>query len=104
MRVYDLHDPAGVLTAFEIPAIGRQRVQRFVATLPGAKVLRRQRRFQIGQEEHFCEFEFDGRRFVIWEPWNDSSRFWIGEDQPQTSAQLERLREMFAGFKMFWLW
>lgn len=104
MRVYDICNAEGAVIAFEVPNCGRHRAQRLVRRIPGATVVRCQRRFQVCSDEQFCEFELGGRRFLLWEPWNDNSRFWIGEEPARASAQLDRLRTAFAEFRRYGLW
>jgi hypothetical protein len=92
MRIFDLKDPDGRVFAFEVSSLmlGRRGVPRVVRTVPGAVV----KAFH-GMREEFCEFELDGVLFVAWEPWNDSSRFWIGTRPPRWVPQLEPVRQAF---------
>lgn len=82
--------------AFEVPNCGRHRIQALLARHPGVRILRRQRRFQLRSREDFCELELDGERFIVSEPWGDSSRFWIGQEPPRPSPALEELRHYLA--------
>ena len=98
MKVYDLHDSEGRVYAFEIEnlVIGRRSVCRVVSGIPGASVVRQPVRFLSWfREDTFCEFELDGVRFEVWEPFGDNSRYWIGPEPPQWVPQLEIVRQAF---------
>jgi hypothetical protein len=99
MKVYDLKDESGRIFAFEVANFGRRRVCRFVGTVPGVVVLRRQRYFQFSSEDDFCEFELQGQKFVISEPWGDNSRYWVGPKPPEWCPEVERVRDAFAAYK-----
>jgi hypothetical protein len=46
--------------------------------------------------DEFCRFYVEGQLFVIWEPWGDNSRFWIGPDPTAPCPQLGLVRDAFA--------
>jgi hypothetical protein len=103
MKLYDIKDESGRIFAFEVANFGRHRACRFVGKIPGVAVLRRQRHFQFSSKDEFCEFELEGQRFVVEEPWGDNSRYWVGPKPPQWCPQIERVRNAFAAYKAFWL-
>jgi hypothetical protein len=96
MRVYDLKNEEGCVFAFEVKnlLLGRRGVLRVVERIPNARIVSFSRR-----TEDFCEFDVGGVRFVVSEPWNDSSRFWIGQKPIGAKAhlppQLALVREAF---------
>jgi hypothetical protein len=47
------------------------------------------------REEQFCEFEVEGQRFVIEEPYGDNSRYWIGPEPPAWCEQIGVVRDAF---------
>lgn len=47
--------------------------------------------FESGNEIH-TEFTFDGANFVVWEPFGDNSRFWIGPSDDETGAVTNTLK------------
>ena len=82
MRVYELvrtdqHRPY----AFEIPVwrlpFGRKTLVRFLESVPGVTEVRRGGNWFSGDENR-AYFLFHGVPFVVWEPWGDNSRYWIG--------------------------
>src|ERR1051325_2932956 len=102
MRVFDILDSDGRIFAFEVNNnfLSRRRIVRIIEKIPNAEVIRTQKR-----RDEFCEFTVEGENFVIWEPWNDSSRFWIGPKSKRYTPQFESIRRVFLGEKLFrWLW
>ncbi len=47
--------------------------------------------FESGNEIH-TEFTFDGAKFVVWEPFGDNSRFWIGPSDEETGSTTSTLK------------
>ena len=47
-------------------------------------------------EDEFCEFELDGERFLMIEPFGDSGRFRIVSDPPAPEIAIENVRGFFA--------
>ncbi len=96
MEVHDLKDPEGRVFAFEVSnlTLGRRGVLRVLSRIPNATVVSFRRR-----EEDFCEFDVDGTRFVVSEPWNDNSRYWIGPKatnrEGRFALQVATVREAF---------
>ena len=103
MKIWDIKDKSGRIFAFEIANFGRYRACRFIGRIPGVKVLRRQRHFQIMSDDEFCEFEVEGQKFVIEEPFGDNSRFWVGPNPLNWCPQIDQVRSVFAAYKPFWL-
>ncbi len=97
MKVYDLHESEGRVYAFEADnlLLGRRGAVRVVRSIPGVRVVRRPRALSWLREETFCEFELDGVRFVVWEPFGDTSRYWIGPEPVSLTPQLDRVRLAF---------
>lgn len=82
MQVWEHKDDEGRTCAIEVPSLaGRRRVARVVSRIPGAVIVRRPALLSWFDEDSFCEFELDGQRFDIHEPFGDNSRYWIGKDE-----------------------
>ncbi|MBI2839379.1 MAG: hypothetical protein HYX75_13770 [Acidobacteria bacterium] len=96
MKVWDIRDKQGRL-------IGRHRLAKFIAKIPGVGIIRKQQPFQFLSEDEFCEFEIDRQRFIVWEPWGDSNRYWVGPKPPEWCPQTEFLRQRFAQQSAWWL-
>jgi hypothetical protein len=105
MWVNDLYDKAGTPYAFEVSSgIGRRHACAIAGSIPGSRVLTEPTRFSwFTDADEFCRFEVGGQVFVIWEPFGDNSRYWIGSDPPAACPQLARVREVFARASR-WSW
>ena len=101
MKTYELLDEDGRFFAFEVgnTGLGRKGVCQVVDTIPGAKIVRRPKFLSWFREEQFCEFVVDGKTFVAWEPYGDSSRYWIGPEPIEPLPQTQRVREAFDAFR-----
>ena len=101
MKTYELLDKDGHFFAFEVgnAGLGRRGVCRVVEAIPGAKVVRRPKFLSWFREEEFCEFVVDGKTFVAWEPYGDSSRYWIGPDPIEPLPQTQRVQAAFDAFR-----
>ena len=43
----------------------------------------RKRKLFIGSSDIHIEFKYLNRAYMVWEPWSDSSRYWIGPKKPE---------------------
>ena len=98
MEIYDLRDGEGRVFAFQVENtyLGRHGACRVARRIPGARVVRRQRRFAWSNRDDFCEFELGGVTFVIEEPFGDNSRYWVGPVPPEYVPQIAAVRDTFA--------
>ena len=96
MRIHDLKDEQGRVFAFEIDNLWMDRtsVGAVVTSIPGAE-LRDLHRSWWGPDE-FCEFVLHGKTFVVWEPWGDNSRYWVGPSPPEFTEHIDAVRATFA--------
>jgi len=103
VKIHDLTDEAGRAFTFEVSSglLSRRAVCRVIRTIPGARLFKEPRWFAWHTEDHFCEFELEGVRFTAWEPWNDSSKYWIGPASPNWVPQIEQVRAAFARARPF---
>lgn len=103
MRTYDIHDEQGRLHAFEVSnaLLGRRQACAVIHDMAGAVVLRHARRMfsREPDNDEFCEFRVGNEIFVMWEPWGDNSRYWIGTRPPHTCAELEQVRAAFCAYR-----
>lgn len=98
MKTYPIKDRQGQLFAFEVDnlLLGRRGLVRVVSTVPGARLHRRPKFLSWFREEEFCEFDVDGSVFVAWEPFGDSSRYWVGPKERRHHPAIELIEEVFA--------
>ena len=103
MRTYDIRDASGKVFAFEVGnlLLSRRRACDVVRTIPGAIILSEARFRLFSNDDVFCQFELDGQRFKIWEPFGDNSRYWVGPEPPRWCEQVAVVREAFSRFKPF---
>ena len=98
MRTYPIQDDAGVLFAFEVRALllcGRFASK--LGRLPGVSDVRPRRRFAGSSDVHI-RFLYRGRAFIVWEPYADNSRWWIGpEDSSPPHSSIAELERAVAG-------
>ena len=98
MTVHELKDKDGRVFAFEVGnfLLSRRGVCRILRAIPGVRILRTPRFLSwLSGEEVFCEFEVNGQRFEAWEPWGDSSVYWIGPEPPQWCEQVALVCDAF---------
>jgi hypothetical protein len=79
MRTYPIKDGHGRLVAFEIPHVyfSIRSIARLLATVHGATVVYRRPLFGQPSDVHL-EFQYGGSSYIVWEPFGDNSRYWIG--------------------------
>ena len=101
MKTYPEFNNAGEMTAFEISNIyfpSSGSVSRFFARCPGVQIEQQRRPFEVGNEVHTA-FKFEGTTFVVWEPYGDSSRFWIG---PQKEVAVDSIKNLHTFVATHW--
>ena len=54
------------------------------------------------RSDDFCVFDWNGRTYVINEPWGDSSRYLIHQQPPQASDDLVAIRNAFEKYRPWW--
>jgi hypothetical protein len=80
MKTYPIIDAEGNVAAFHVDSvpIGKRGACKVVRSIPGATITRGPGLFSWLGEMVFCEFEVNGRRFEIEEPFGDNDRYWVG--------------------------
>jgi hypothetical protein len=98
MKTRELRNDDGALTGFIVSNtfLSRHGVPKVVASIPGAKVIRKQRPFRFAGPDDFCEFIVDGKTFLAIEPFGDNSEFWVVTEPPEECPQLATVRQAFA--------
>jgi hypothetical protein len=98
MKIFDLEDDSGIRVAFEVSnwMLGRKAACRIAESIPGTKILERPSLFR--SKEEFCKFELGARCFVIAEPYNDNSRYWIGPVPTEPCLETDTVREAFSAY------
>jgi hypothetical protein len=99
MRVYDSRTEDGRLRGFEVENLwlGRRGAARVVRSIPGVRLV--QAKWSWWARDDFCEFELNGVRFFIEEPFGDNSRYWIGPRERGHQAELRIIRQRFLSLR-----
>lgn len=107
MKTYPvLNDKKGRTPIFQIENayIGPAAVARLLAVIEGVTEVQSRKMFAKSTDVH-VSFKYMGQPFIVWEPFGDNSRYWIGpadmvagaEDVPdiQSPSDLARLEDAF---------
>jgi len=102
VKTSDVTDKEGRPFAFEVSNtfLTRGEVRKVFGRIPGASLTKSQ--MAPVREEEFCECELNGKRFVAWEPYGDSSVYWIGPSPPEWNPDIAVFKRTFQGFRPFW--
>jgi hypothetical protein len=98
VNTVELRNNGGTLTGFSVSnlLLRRGAVPKIVRKIPGARIVRHQRPFRLSGPDDFCEFELDGRTFLVIEPFGDNSRYLVVTEPFGDSPQLAMVRDAFA--------
>ncbi len=97
MTTYPIHDPqSGRVVAFEIENvyIGVPTIARLLESVNGITQVR-QRRWFRGPDDVHVLFWFRDQECMVWEPYGDSSRYWIGPQDPAPYLDMGAVQEVF---------
>ena len=98
MKTFPLHDKQNQLHAFEIkiPFRGRFGVSRIASKVPNVKLLKTPKFLSwFRDDDIFCEFAINDKKFTIEEPFGDNSRYLIGANPPGHCEELEIIEMTF---------
>jgi hypothetical protein len=102
MKTYPIFDEnTGDVLAFEIEHIyvSNSVVTRILSQVPEVSDIRVRKMFSKWQEIHVW-FKYQEGDFVVWEPYGDSSRYWIGpKDNMDASVHLGDVMAAFEKYQ-----
>jgi hypothetical protein len=103
MKTREIRNDKGQLTGFSVSnlLLSRHGVPSVVADIPGAQLVRKQKRFVLSAPDDFCEFTVDGRTFLAIEPFGENSEFWIVTEPPEACPQIEAVRRAFEQHRLY---
>lgn len=104
MKVWEHKDEQGRTYLISVPSLaGRRRVAFVASQVPGVRIVRRPKALLSWfREEVFCEFDLDGTRYLIDEPFGDNSRYDIGRDGPfEWHPSFHRVVETFRTYRLW---
>lgn len=97
MEIYPLTDRDGRVFAFEIDTayIGIRQIATLLRAVHGVSDLRIRRLFSLPSDVHI-EFCFKGENYIVWEPFADNSRYWIGpKNDDYTQIDIQEIADAF---------
>lgn len=92
--------PDGRLIAFEIENayIGPTAVARLLGQVSSVTDVKRRRLFSGGGDVH-VRFKHRGQSCIVWEPYGDNSRYWVGPEDPDAyAASLQDVAQIFDAY------
>ena len=103
MNTYPVRNQVGLAFAFEIENayIGKKKAAALLRSVSGVSDVQIRKLFGPDPDVHI-EFVYMGQAFIVWEPYADSSRFWIGpKDDLQDQIDLSALEAAFRQHRPF---
>jgi len=90
----------GLTIAFEIDMvyIRLATVVRVLSSVPGVSDVRKRRMFSKWEEIH-AWFQYRNAACVVWEPFGDNSRFWIGQKGTLDKVDLSEVERAFKDYQ-----
>lgn len=102
MRTYPVLTKDGSKSAaFEVENvyIGLRTISRLLRQVAGVTEVRPRQLFSGADDVH-VEFKYMGTPFIVWEPYGDSSRYWIGpKDGAEAGAEGAALEQIFSSYR-----
>lgn len=86
--------------AFEIENayIRPKRISVLLKAVRDISNIRLRKPFSSSSDVHL-EFDYCGERFMVWEPYGDSSRYWIGPKEESTKIEISPLAKVFEQYQ-----
>ena len=97
MKTYPINRDDGTLHAFEIGNtwISIHAIKKILNSIAEVKSIKRPFNSDIR-----IEFIFNDEPWVVWEPWGDSSRYWIGPKNPDNHPfDVTPINDAFANYQ-----
>ena len=106
MKTYPITNDDGSLRGFEIAVpLSHRPIYRTLRSVEGVTEIRR-----TWFNEDRIKFKFNGEPFIVWEPYGDNSRYWIGPAEPPSEQDISPIHEAFQQYRysaltrlMLWL-
>lgn len=88
-------------SAFEVEAAyaSPARIAMLLSEVPGVTGVKRRKPLKGPSEVH-VEFNYRGEPFIVWEPFGDNSRYWIGpKEGAEVGLEAASLEEAFKRYR-----
>ena len=101
MRVHKLNREDGQLFAFEIENvyIRPRKIAALLGAVDEVSNISLRKPFSSSSDVHL-EFEYRGEDFMVWEPYGDSSRYWIGPKEEGEAVDISSLVKAFEEYQL----
>ena len=102
MIVEELADKSGEVYAFQVQSIliPLKRIIKLLQRESSVAQIKTRSVLECNPDVH-CEFVYRGERYMIWEPYGDSSRYWVGpisDEAPQ--VDISPLVQLFQNYRV----
>jgi hypothetical protein len=96
MTTYPILDNAGKRFAFEIENVylTLSKAAALLRSVDGVSDIEQRRLFRRPMDVH-VRFRYRGVPFIVWEPYADSSRYWIGPEDARAHPDVGDLQAAF---------
>ncbi|MGQ0620019.1 MAG: hypothetical protein ACT4QA_08905 [Panacagrimonas sp.] len=97
MKTYPINTESEHCYAFEIENayITPRKIARLLKGFGGVSAIHTRKPFSSSNSIH-VSFHYMGREFIVWEPFGDNSRYWIGpKHEKGNSTDVNAIREVF---------
>lgn len=100
MRAHGLNREDGRLFAFEIENayIRPIKIASLLGEVDGVSNISLRKPFSSSSDVQL-EFEYRGEDFIVWEPYGDSSRYWIGPKEDGDAVDINSLVKAFEEYQ-----
>ena len=101
MITYPISGDGVPVRAFEIENvyIGLKQISELLKSVSGVSDVRMRKLFSGNSVIHI-EFSYLDTDCIVWEPYGDSSRYWIGpKDDKSSAVDMKNIQSAFDGYK-----
>jgi hypothetical protein len=103
MRTYELHRDDGYFLAFEIENVyvRPKKIGEVLSTVEGMTDVSVRKSSRASKDVH-VNFKYLGIEYIVWEPFGDNSRYWIGpekEDGQSSDIDISPLAKAFRDYE-----
>lgn len=101
MNTYPLTLENGTVYAFELENtyIRPRKVAEILAEIDGVTNIKLRKLFSSSSDTH-VKFKYRNKDFMVWEPYGDSSRYWIGPINESDEISVSSLEYSFKQYKL----
>jgi hypothetical protein len=100
MKTYSLEKNC-CLFAFEIDNayISLNKIEYLLGKDDGVSDIKRRRMFSSTSDVHIV-FKYKGKSCMVWEPYGDSSRYWIGSEDDKVTFDISSVEQVFKNYEL----